>query len=766
MKTNVKIEYFTASGEIVCIVCNDKITRMQMNSPGIWIAKNVEMSENDTFYFQICRDNDVVRKETRRHLFIPSSDINAIWKETDEDIVFSRYSFFFPQTSDPHSISENHDVMWSVDFGYIPPGYSPGIKTSSDNWSETELLSHVSNNVWICYPDTEKEFEYKFVLYDKQTENVIWETGGNRKHIVQADKKFCGIKELVHPHFDVKWRGAGVAVPVFSLRSETSLGIGDFDDLKKFIDWASSVGFKVVQVLPLNDTTDRKDSSDSYPYDAISSFALHPRYIGLKSTSVGSTEEYKDMCEAMNASPIVDYDKVIASKEYFLKKLYGEFDLKNSDYLNFVETNDYWLATYAAFSVMRDIHGTTDYDKWGDEAKFSSEKVKKIIKEHASEAGYYMFLQYLADRQLKEAAAHAETVGVMLKGDLPIGIGRYSADSWERPWLYNMDMSAGAPPDFFSKYGQNWGFPTYDWKKMEEDDFSWWKLRLAKMEEYFKAFRIDHILGFFRIWEIPAEFKGGLLGHFNPALPYSSDELKQMGFTLSRTLSENSLFIPDPRRKGFFHPAISGTGTSEYKDLDEKMQKKFDELHHDFFYARHEEMWRKTAMNRLSSLINCTSMIVCGEDLGMIPGCVPDVMKELSVLSLEIERMPKNYGEEMADTSKYPYLSVCSTGTHDTETLRGMWKYRTGTELYAHEAKTIIRRHLDSPSMLAIIPLQDYLAMSEELCYTGKAEDERINDPANPNHVWKYRMHVTIEKLQHSCAFNGMLSSMIAESGR
>ena len=153
---------------------------------------------------------------------------------------------------------------------------------------------------------------------------------------------------------------------------------------------------------------------------------------------------------------------------------------------------------------------------------------------------------------------------------------------------------SGAPPDAFAADGQNWGLPTYNWEEMAKDGYAWWKARLRKMSEYFDAFRIDHILGFFRIWEIPMGVQSGLLGHFNPALPYSADELHSRGFN-----PDSQLFVPDPHRDGWYHPRIASQNTEDYQRLNDSLKNAYNDLYNDFFYHRHNGFWKERAMRKL-----------------------------------------------------------------------------------------------------------------------------------------------------------------------
>ena len=561
------------------------------------------------------------------------------------------------------------------------------------------------------------------------------------------------------------WRGAGVAVPVFSLRSEESFGIGEFRDLKKLADWAASAGMKVIQILPVNDTTMGGDWKDSYPYNANSSFALHPQYLHLPDAGIPENQAYKQLQREINSLPQVDYERVNKAKnslllEHFLKN--GRAVTGSDEYREFVRDNSYWLDSYMAFCVRRD----------GGLAP----------------ADFYGWEQFLLDRQLLEAADYARSRGVIFKGDLPIGVSAFSADVWAWPSLFHIDSQSGAPPDAFAEDGQNWGFPTYNWDAMAADGFLWWKNRLRKMSRYFDAFRIDHILGFFRIWEIPSAYSTGLMGHFSPALPLSKEELLQKGFDISRgryvrprkgRSEADVLFIEDPRKKGFWHPRIAAQNTLSFKELSSEKQEAYNNLYDDFFYRRHNAFWKASAYVKLPDLLSSTAMLPCGEDLGMIPLCVPETMDELGILSLEIQRMPKEYGVKLGDPAKYPYNCVCATGTHDMDTLRSWWA-KEGWAISGYAAlsgkapadaspeicEAIIRRHLESPAMLCILPLQDWLAIDGEIRYHGNPDDERINVPAVSRHYWRYRMHLTLEELSAHKDFTSKIRAMVTSSGR
>ena len=514
------------------------------------------------------------------------------------------------------------------------------------------------------------------------------------------------------------FRGAGTAIPVFSLRSEEGFGVGEFRDIPKFVDWMERTGQSVLQLLPINDTTRHGEWGDSYPYSPVSSFALHPIYIHLPEVGVKEDAAYKKAQKELNALPKVDYPRVIKLKIKYLRQAFakkGAADIATTAFRKFAKDNAYWLDPYAQFCAKRD----------------------------GISPDFYRWVQFHLDRQLSRAVKYAHEKGVFLKGDLPIGVGRDSVDAASYPELYNLDSSAGAPPDFFSRDGQNWGFPTYNWEEMAKDDYAWWKARLRNMAKYFDAFRIDHILGFFRIWEIPLPHKSGLLGHFNPAMPYSRGEIDALGLPIL------GLFIEDPRKPGWFHPLIS----PDTSKLESWQKERFDALYTDFFYHRHNEFWRRNAMRKLPKLLSCTGMLACGEDLGMVPDCVPGVMDHEKILSLEMQRMEKG--------RPWPYLSVVATSSHDMTSIR-LWN---GDEKSPEECRRILKEHLESLSMLAIVPLQDWLSMDGALRWPNPAE-ERINDPADPDNKWCWRMHLTTTQLLESAEFCTKVASLVKDSGR
>jgi 4-alpha-glucanotransferase len=744
-----------------------------------------------------------------------------------------------------------------------------GSSETLGHWNtETPILLSKKGNWWTVnleIPASEFAMSYKYGVYNlKKGVFVQFENGDNR--ILHNDGS-VNKKTIIHDGFlrlsSIRWKGTGVAIPVFSLRSNNSFGIGEFNDIKLLVDWADEVGLRMIQLLPINDTSATHTWKDSYPYAAISAFALHPIYVNLQKVAgrKGSQiiKALNKKQKQLNQLAEIDYEQVINFKINVLKEL---FDLDNLEFLKeeafkeFFDDNQNWLVPYAAFCFLRDKYGTSDFSKWKTHSVYNEEEIERLCNPRSktfTQIAFHLFVQYHLHLQLKDAAEYAHKRGIALKGDIPIGIYRYGCDAWTAPDLYQMNMQAGAPPDDFAVKGQNWGFPTYNWKKMEEDHFDWWKQRFHQMSNYFDAFRIDHILGFFRIWSIPTDAIEGILGRFIPALPVHVDEFGERGiwfeydryckpyivdgiihqtfnshseFVKEHFLQENSkggydlkeefntqckveeyfasqddtddnkriktglfdlisnviVFEEQDSNRQRFHFRISIDQTSSFQHFDNATKAKLWDLYINYFYRRQDEFWKKEAMKKLPALKDATEMLICGEDLGMVPHSVPEVMQALGILSLEIQRMPKNPNIEFFHPKDAPYLSVVTPSSHDMSTIRGWWEedrektqrfFNTflgeqGPAPYFCEPwinRAIVLQHLYSPAMWSIFQLQDLLGMSDKLRRQDPHE-ERINVPANSNHYWNYRIHIGLEQLIREKEFNDELKDYITNSGR
>lgn len=672
-----------------------------------------------------------------------------------------------------------------------------GDQPSLGNWDIARALPMIQSGqqewlISISGDGLRLPFQYKYIVIGAD-QKPKWEEGNNRMSpAIQPEKGQVvalsdGEIRVEAPH----WKVAGLVVPLFSLKTEGSQGVGDFGDLKEIVSWAAQTGMHAIQLLPIYDTIQKRTTTDSYPYNAISVHALHPIYVDLRQLPLVDKEKlasFQERWQQLNVLPALDYVEVIKLKEEYLHLLYDEQKRsisRNPDYRSFTSRNAEWLEPYCVFCHLRDTYGTPLFSKWPKLSTYNRSTVARYISRHAGEIGYYSFVQYLLHTQLADATDYARRHHVFLKGDLPIGISPNSVEAWHEPHLFHTDMVAGAPPDDFASEGQNWGFPTYDWERMAADGYLWWKQRLSGMAQYFSAYRIDHILGFFRIWQIPRKSESALLGQFSPALPMSIEEIESYGMHYNPDLFVPHLSSHTGDRAGekqLYHPRIGVIGEEAWRKLPKNEQDAFIRLYEDFFFRRHNDFWAAQAMKKLPALISASNMLVCGEDLGMVPACVGPVMQQLGILSLEIQAMPKTYGETFSKLHKNPYLSVDTIFTHDMPTLRLWWKENAErTQLYyntilEHDGKApadlsgwlceeIVAHHLNSPSMLCLISLQDWLSIDEDL-RNPNIEEERINVPANPKHYWRYRMHLPISRLQNAISLNERLKMLITRSER
>lgn len=904
MKLKFVVDYRTRWGQYLCLCGSvpelgawreEQAVKMRPASGERWEIE-VEVDEPASFtYKYLLKDEENgsvewefgdVRKYVAHQRF-ETTHFRDFWRPnraTENALYTSPFAkaFFHRDKEDPPIVTYDAAstyIRLQLRAPRIGRDYQMAVVGSSDalgKWDDQRpvMMSAEDFPVWkvdLPIKETEVPFEYKFVIYSHKEKRVVtWERGSNRYfplYELQNKKKLIVHSDEFFDYPVGNWKCAGVAIPVFSLRSESGSGVGEFADIKLLVDWSLKTGIKVVQVLPVNDTIATHTWTDSYPYAAISVEALHPIYANL--SEIGKLKDKKaqkqiaEEAKGLNTLPEVDYEAVMKLKSRFFKLSFDENQalfLKSKVFRDFLKRNENWLPDYAAYSYLRDQYKTPDFSQWGKYSAMSDQELQQFVapdQKHYPDIAIHYYIQFHLDKQLRNASEYAREKGVVLKGDIPIGIYRYSVDAWRLPHLFNMDSQAGAPPDDFSISGQNWGFPTYNWEELSKDGFEWWKERMIKMSEYFDVFRIDHILGFFRIWEIPWDQVEGLLGRFNPALPFHRTEFVERGiafdkerfcrpyirqhmiydlfgghadlifrqylneyeancfelkpayntqrkiklyfdqliketpesadfnnwirFNLYRLLSE-VLFIEAPLSNGqAFNPRIGFHSTYSYMELDGHTKQRLDELYLDYFYRRHNDFWRERAMKKLPMLKNATDMLICGEDLGMVPACVPGVMDELQILSLAIQRMP-NDDREFWHPKDTPYLSVTSTGSHDMSTLREWWQenrdetqrfynhilgHPGGAPYYCEPwvARDIIDQHLHSPSMLAIFPIQDLLAMDNTL-RRAIPEEERINIPANSQHYWKYRFHMNMETLLNEEGFNGFVRQLVDQGGR
>ena len=808
MRLLFNVEYHTSFGEFLVLnilsgddaskVSHHKMTTLDDSHWFIELNKTFKAGTYIDYYYSVVRGDEEIRHEwlvePHRLEFAAQKGIRYVvydhWIDIPEDSYMYSSAFTDCIMACQREFSPTSEFQQTVRLKVRAPqlriGQQLGIAGAGDalgNWDINKALPMYEHEYheWVISLDVAQlpqTFEFKFVLLGLDV--PVWEQGGNRTvslPLIRDNEVF--VYELSQVYFPVfPWKGAGTVIPIFSLRSEGSFGVGDFGDLKKMIEWADKTHQRVIQVLPINDTNITHTWQDSYPYNSISIYALHPQYTDLRQLPEIKNEErkthFEQLRQELNALPQIDYERVNNAKMEYLRELFAQewaTIKKRASYKDFFEQNKEWLVPYAAFCYYRDQYGTADFSQWPKEATVAA------IKATNKEVQFWYFVQYNLDQQMHAAHEFARDHHVILKGDIPIGISRDGVEAWVEPKYFNLNGQAGAPPDPFSADGQNWGFPTYNWDEMLKDGCSWWVRRFRKMAQYFDAYRIDHVLGFFRIWEIPVPEKSGLKGQFAPALGLSREEIEGYGI-----YNHMELFLVDHKRADRWHPRIAVQFNEDYEKLNDEEKYNFNRLYNDYFYRRNNQFWYQEAMKKLPRLTQATRMLCCAEDLGMVPDCVPWVMNELRILSLEIQSMPKDDKVRFGHLSQYPYRSVCTISTHDMPTLRQWWDedwdrtqdyynsmlHRGGGAphpLPGWLAKDIVSRHLTSPSMLCLLSLQDWLSIDEKLRLPD-ANAERINIPANPRHYWRYRMHLTIEQLMQSDEFNETIKTLIIQSGR
>lgn len=892
MKIQFNIHYKTEWGQTLCLLLGSspqtdvnqlECIPMQCNDKSEWTVEvSTEQVESICYRYAVLKNDksfDYEYGALRKIAFSIKKETVVVldnWRGPYGDSPFATTVFsdcFFKRNDAEQTKCSQGDFLLRLNCSQMEPERHFAIVGNQDalgNWDVAKKvkLDESQFPFWSITLDTKKikfPLEYKYLIVDTATDEVLAWGGGPNRIVKAADPKNLTIVNDEHFLRTIpSWKGSGVAIPIFSLRSKKGCGIGEFYDLKLMVDWAKKTGQRLIQTLPINDTILYHTNYDSYPYNAVSVYALHPIYLNLEKVGKIKDKERKAYFEAkrleLNEKTFSDYQNVMNTKWEYFEEVYPQEKkavFASADFKKFFESNREWLVPYAAFSYLRDLYGTPEFHRWENFNVYSKAEIDALSANktaHYDKIAIYYFLQYHLHKQLTEVHDYARANGIVIKGDIPIGVSPRSVDAWVDPQLFNTNAQAGAPPDDFSVTGQNWGFPTYNWELMEKDGYQWWRKRFQKMAEYFDAYRIDHILGFFRIWEIPANDVWGLTGSFNPALPFSKSELESKGLwwdeerflkpymkehVLYATFGKYTddvireyllpdgwqnykfkpefdtqkkieahfaslgynfgnkevlirdglymlhcevLFVRDLREQDKFHPRISMHNSATFRDLNDEMRRTLDKIYVDYFYHRHNEFWKAQAYKKLPALVAATNMLVCGEDLGMVPDSVPDVMNALEILSLEIQRMPKNPNSEFAMPANAPYRSVCTTSTHDMNPIRAWWEEDSSiTQRFYNRAlgmpgpapekceqwiaEKIIEQHLDSDAMWIILPWQDWMSVDAKLCLEHPFA-ERINVPSNPRNFWCYRMHISLENLLKKDKFNKRLAEMIAKSGR
>ncbi|MBQ8711578.1 MAG: 4-alpha-glucanotransferase, partial [Prevotella sp.] len=576
MKLLFNLEYQTTFGEELVLNIQKENGKTEQHKMGTlnglnWtceLSRAVKSGAYIDYYYTVCQGDQVTRHEwlmePHRLEFATTRGSRYViydhWLDIPEDSYMYSSAFTDCVAARERQLSTAAEFSRTVRLKVRAPQLRANERLALvgggeylGNWEAKRALpmaEHECNEWAISLDGAElpRTFEFKFVVLDDTSDvTPMWENGMNRTVALPGmEAGDVLVYELPQAYFPVyPWKGAGTVIPVFSLRSEGSFGVGDFGDLKLMIDWCDKTRQRILQVLPINDSNITHTWQDSYPYNSISIYALHPQYCDLRQLPPIKDEArrtaFETLRQELNALPQIDYERMFAAKLDYLRTVFEQewaAVQRRDDYKQFFEQNKEWLVPYAAFCYYRDLYGTAEFSKWPEVATVQA--TQKSTFKGKRDLQFWYYVQYNLDRQMRAAHAYARAHRVILKGDIPIGISRDGVEAWVEPKYFNLNGQAGAPPDPFSADGQNWGFPTYNWDEMLKDGCQWWVRRFRKMAEYFDAYRIDHVLGFFRIWEIPVPEKSGLMGQFAPALGMSREEIEGYGVQFN-----DGLFLVD-----------------------------------------------------------------------------------------------------------------------------------------------------------------------------------------------------------------------------
>lgn len=547
---------------------------------------------------------------------------------------------------------------------------------------------------------------------------------------------------------DTKEKLAGLLIPVFALRREGDLGIGDTQAVVETIDFCTRANSAVLQVLPINET-----GGDNSPYNAISSVALDPVLLTLTPELVpGLTAEIlTKLAPADKVNKLqrgaVDYPVV---KELKLQILQAAFDVfkkqtgSHSAFEQFKKEQGQWLKDYSLFRTLIQIHkNDARWNLWTAEQNTLAKAEKWFSAQpEAIKAAreFFTYVQWVAFTQWHIVRSHADKRGVQLMGDIPFGVSRYSADVWANQELFDLDWSGGAPPEtwfqdnlFVAKWGQNWGLPLYHWDKHKDEDFSWWKQRVQKACEIFHYFRIDHVLGFFRIYSFP----------WQP--------------------EENDKFL----------------------NLTEEEAKKLTKGRLPHFNPRSDEEEEDAAQNAVDGRALLQMIIdaagdsgVVAEDLGgMVPKYVGPTLTELGIPGFTIPYWVKTEDEELMPSEDLPELSLATYATHDHTPLKAFyedllkrWKGPDGHEAwidlqrlmrwlklddqkppeeYTEELhRVLINALLDTPCWLTVFMITELLATTERFNMPGTSGESN----------WSVRLSLTLSEFEQTKPYKARIA--------
>ena len=589
---------------------------------------------------------------------------------------------------------------------------------------------------------------------------------------IDSSKKTFSIRKKI-----VASKRAGVSFPLSALLTKESFECGDFHTLELMAEWGRHTGVSIIQILPLNDLGNGRS-----PYSSISAFAIDPLYISLHKLGI-NIRSRKERIVTLDLNMGRIRELKVQNLRIFYNKIFNE-TLK--DIIKNFMNQHLWVTPYAAFKVLYNKNSGAHWKDWKFGSKYSIEIQKEIIKENEEDFYFLVWIQYIAYQQLRDVKKKFEKEGVYLKGDMPILTSSNSADVWSRTELFDLSLNSGAPPDNFSEEGQNWHFPVIEWDRMKAENYSWWKERLEYLEHFYHLYRIDHVLGMYRIWAIPIGAKSAKLGYYHPQIGVKREEFQEAGLNPDDFVKREIIYEFQKDSFIFYWDFYKLEG---YYTLSEDIKKVLYPLSHKHLEDDEAE-WRKEGEDVLNFFFNHTEMQACAEDLGAVPSFVRDSIHENKIIGLDIIRWTRSFQDgSYIPAAEYRQLAVSSLSVHDTSIALDWWNTISHEDQKAFRKlihlkqthndpsevlRAMLRFAFSTNSLFSINLLHDFLfdpvyfpEESSNNNMLSHPEKHRINVPGTPEDKnWSYRFPFYVEDLLNNVRHMEEIRFMLEESGR
>lgn len=562
-------------------------------------------------------------------------------------------------------------------------------------------------------------------------------------------------------------RRAGVAVPLFSLYSKNSSGIGELTDLNLLADWCLKTGISIIQLLPLNDV-----GSDFAPYNSVSSFALDPMYLDLNDLSYAESAEFSQKTGTLRkkyrpAFRKVNY-KVKQAKLELLWQIYRETNTDEiADYILYKKNNQYWLNDYSVYKVIAELYPGIGWVSWDEDLKNRvTEAVTAFEKLNYERIEFHKWVQWQLFEQFRKVKQEISEKGIIIMGDLPFLVSRESADVWAQQNYFNLHLSSGAPPDMYFAMGQKWGMPPYNWNKIADDGFSYVKEKLKYAENFYDMYRIDHFVGLFRVWVSPVE-DNSIPGSFMPGEEYLWEP---HGRKIIDEMVNSSVMLPCAEDLGtvpgcsyhvLYEYGIPGIDFQRYnKSSDNFLPVHKYRINSAAVLSTHDSSfwvnWWQTEAGTIDEKlyeISCEKAGIHKEHMKYAKGLLFD--KHLSKHGRLYWAPEINSAQIIADVLKVPQESIGSLIYAYAESYREKEKYIQFLQLnggITEITPVLIKRVLESVnysnSIFSIQLLQDYLSLDEVLCKKINKYSYRINTPGSVSgRNWSQLQPLSLEEL-------------------